>query len=665
MEQSQALMQIRLENDQYVIRDESRQHLQDLRKLPGRIWDGQHGVWRLPFVKEVYEALKQGTWMLPEGLAVPERSGYTIELPKFGLHLLIRTLGTPTDVDRCKRIPEFRAWSSKDKAWSCRASTTNINYLLKAFPQAQWLGGAAQLRDQALKEQIKPPDQWKSFPIENVDWAKPGADYTVAMVDDYRFRTAPYQHQLRDFIRSRNLTVFGIFWEQGTGKTWYGINQVAYLFLQKKIDGALIVCTNAMKDVWAEELQVHCPESIDLDVFVWEARTRHKAEAWILKQHKVVQPLRLLIMNFEAFSGEIGARIGELFVARHGSIVVLDESTKIKANASKRSKNLTKIGKGAYYRRIMTGQPVPKDPLDIYAQARFLDPNLLAYSNWWSFRNRYAIIGGFNNRQVVGYAHLDELKAKVDKFTSRVLKVDCLDLPEKIYEKLMVELNPEQQRLYTEMRNDMQAELGGKTISVTLAIQRIQALSRITGGFFPFVGEDDDGLPIRLLEKIPGPNPKVEALVDLIEDGEPDDKYIIWCKFTAEIELLGEVLAQKFGEDQVVLFYGKTTKIQRKEARLAFQNDPTRARFFVGQPQAGGMGLTLTRSHQVVYYSNDYNLEARLQSEDRAHRIGQTKNVVYTDLVAQGTIDARLLAALRSKKKLADLITGDPSLSWL
>jgi len=656
-------LQIHLDvaTQELILKDESRQFLTQLRALPGRRWVGAEASWRVPYVKECWEAIKAHGWSL-HGIKPPEHSGYTVDKPAGKSFLEIRTLQTPQDVDRCKRIPEYRTFSSLDRCWTCKPTRANIDYLLKAFPQAVWLREAGGLRDEAIRGGMQAPAVFMSSGPEKFVGSAKAFHWTLP--DDYAFRTEPYPHQLEAWWLSGEKPEFAYFMEQGTGKTWVAINNACYLFLQKKVDGLLVVCPNAMKDVWEEELHTHAPESIDMDIFVWEARTRHKAEAWILRQMNGVQPLRVLIMNTEAFSGEIGARVGALFVARHGTYAVVDESTKIKSNSAKRTKTITKIGKGAYYRRIMSGTPITQSPLDIFSQARFLNINLLGHSSYWSFRNRYAIMGGFNMRQVVGYSHLDELQELVSRFSYRKLKAECLDLPEKIYEKRVFELEPDQQKLYNEMRDDMVAELGGKKVSVTIALQKITALSRIVGGFFPYDGEDDDGLPVRMLTEIPGVNPKLAALYDLIEDA-PGDKFIIWAKFTAEIEMIGEALAGTFGQDQVRLFYGKTTKDQRKESRLAFQNDPNRARFFVGQAKAGGMGLTLTASHQVVYYSNDYDLEARIQSEDRAHRIGQTKNVVYTDLVAKGTIDLRLLASLRNKKGLADLVTGDPTLSWL
>lgn len=649
-------------SDELILKDETRRHLQQLRALPGRRWDGLAGAWRVPYVKEAWQAIMDQGWAAAlSGLMPPERSGYTIQRPYGKTFLEVRTLATPQDVDRCKRIPEYRAFSGKDNCWTCRPTKQNIDYLVKAFPQAVWLGSAQQLKNTSMREGVQPPQAIVKLPHEK---GQHSAHYEVMEITDYAFRTKPYQHQLEAFAISRDKPEFALFMEQGTGKTWVDINTACYLFLKKKIDGHLVICPNAMKDPWDEMYREHAPESIDLDIFIWEAKTRHKAEAWILKQTTGVQPLRILVMNVEAFSGELGARIGALFVARHGSLVTVDESSKIKSNSAKRTKTVTKVGKGAYYRRIMSGTPVTQSPLDIFSQARFLNPNLLGHSSYWSFRNRYAILGGFNMRQVVGYSNMPELQEKVAQFSYRKLKVECLDLPDKIYEKRIVELEPEQQRLYNEMRDDMQAELGEVKFSVTIALQKITALARITGGFFPHEGEDSEGLPMRLLTEIPGTNPKMVALYDLIEE-KPEDKFIIWAKFTAEIEMIGEALAETFGDDQVVLFYGKTNQAERKANRLAFQHDPGRARFFVGQAKAGGMGLTLTSSHQVVYYSNDYDLEARIQSEDRAHRIGQTKNVVYTDLVAKGTIDLRLLAALRNKKGLADLVTGDPTLSWL
>ena len=206
----------------------------------------------------------------------------------------------------------------------------------------------------------------------------------------------------------------------------------------------------------------------------------------------------------------------------------------------------------------------------------------------------------------------------------------------------------DQKKMYRVLKNQAILELGKyKTVTAPLVITRILRLQQILCGYIKY----DDGI----IEDIKGPNPRMEELLSLLE--EIDGNVIIWATFRRSIEMIREVLAKKYGVEKVASYYGGTAAEERQEIVNAFQKG--KIRFFIGQPRTGGFGLTLTKAKTVIYFNNTYDLEIRSQSEDRAHRIGQDEKVTYIDFVCPKTIDERILKVLKSKKHLADEITGD------
>ena len=299
-----------------------------------------------------------------------------------------------------------------------------------------------------------------------------------------------------------------------------------------------------------------------------------------------------------------------------------------------------------------------KSPLDLYTQCFFLDPDLLDFSSYYTFKNRYAImvdrnVGTHSFKHVMGYQRLDELNGKLNDFSYRVLKEDCLDLPEKVYMKRMITLTPEQKRMYGEMKKFALSELEGKKITATSVLAQLVRLHQITCGHLTL----DDG-DIRTLK-----NNRIKELLDILE--EMDGKIIIWAVYRHDIKEITNVLSERYGKNAVESFFGDTLDRDRQDIIDRFQDRESDLRFFVGNPKTGGYGLTLTASHTVIYYSNSYDLETRLQSEDRAHRISQDKKVTYIDLITEGTVDELIVKNLRGKINLATKIMGEDLKKWL
>jgi SNF2 family DNA or RNA helicase len=216
-----------------------------------------------------------------------------------------------------------------------------------------------------------------------------------------------------------------------------------------------------------------------------------------------------------------------------------------------------------------------------------------------------------------------------------------------------VDLTPEQVKAYNEMKAYAMAQIDGGLVSTVNALTQLMRLHQIVCGHAKL----DDGTIIEL------PNKRLEELLAVVE--ETDGKIIIWANYRHDIEAIKLALAKEYGMNSVATYYGDTVSEERQRIVDDFQNMDSELRFFVGNPSTGGYGLTLTAAHTMVYYSNSFDLEKRLQSEDRAHRIGQTKNVTYIDLIAVGTVDEKIVKALRSKIDIATQVLGEDFKQWL
>ena len=363
-------------------------------------------------------------------------------------------------------------------------------------------------------------------------------------------------------------------------------------------------------------------------------------------------------MNIEALSTIKGYQFAVQFLMKHNALIAVDESSTVKNYRAKRTKNLLKLRKISKYRRILTGSPVTKSPVDLYTQCEFLDPKHLGFNSFVAFKNRYCvfdIVHITGDRQIavpVGFKNLEELEQKLKTFSYRVKKEDCLDLPAKVYTKRVVQLSDEQRKVYNEIRDQAIANLDGDRMTVNNVLTEIIRLHQITAGFFS--GESGQ------IQKLN--NNKLDALLEIIED--TDEKIIIWANWVYNIEEITNKLVDIYGPSSVVNFYGAVNSEKRSKAIDLFMNDPN-CRFFVANPSTGGFGLTLTSATLVIYYSNSFNAEHRMQSEERAHRIGQTKKVTYIDLITEDSVDEKIVTSLKNKFKLSAATLGEVVRTWL
>ena len=476
---------------------------------------------------------------------------------------------------------------------------------------------------------------------------------------NYKFKTKPYAHQITALEKSWNKVAYGYFMEMGTGKSKVLVDNIAMLYDAGKINAALIIAPKGVYRNWySSEIPTHLASHIQHKMVLWTASTSKAKDKEYQQLFKSDYDLHILVMNVEAFSTKKGIDFASKFLRTHKTIMAVDESTTIKTPSAKRTKAIVDLGTKAHYRRILTGSPVTKSPLDLYTQCAFLHEDLLGFSSFYAFRNRYAhmIDRNFGGRrvQIVGsYQRLDELADILNKFSYRVLKENCLDLPEKIYIKREIELTDEQEKAYATMKSAALASIKGKLATAPHVLTQMMRLHQITCGHL----KTDEGDITELKSN------RLDELMDVLE--EVEGKAIIWANYIYDIEHIVAEIKKKYGDDSVVQYYGAIASDQRQTNIEKFQDPKSNYRFFVGNPQTGGYGITLTCANTVIYYSNGYDLEKRLQSEDRAHRIGQKKSVTYVDLIAAKTIDEKIVKALRAKINIASTIMGEELKDWI
>lgn len=497
--------------------------------------------------------------------------------------------------------------------------------------------------------------------------------------NNYTLKTAPYDHQLRIWERSRDEKNWAIIAEMGTGKSWVAINTFGWLFQRQLIDAVVYIAKAGEYLNFSQyEIPNHLPDHVRREVHEYSSATRSR-DARAMRSLMRVDPSRLpiLVINAEAVLKGGGDVLDDLYRAHRRVMIIVDESTLIKNWESKRSQKIYTYCHRSVYRRIMTGTLITRSPpQDVYGQYLAFGKNVFGFTSYYAFRNYYCemellYLGQRAVKVVGGYRNLEELSSNIMRTASQVLKEDCLDLPPKVYTQRVVPLSPELRKKYETLKQQALLQLEGREdIEVVSVLAQITKLHQLVCGQIKY-GEND-------YESVP--NDRLPALVDVVEDY--GKKTIVWATYRQTLRDVASTLRKKFGERSVVEYHGEVPVKDRRNSLLRFRGwapivengvrvgtetcpPKDQAQFFVAHPQSAGYGISLTEAELVVYYSNGYNLEHRLQSEDRCHRIGQTKSVTYVDLISPDTVDDRIVHLLRSKKNLADEVLRRPVREWL
>lgn len=493
----------------------------------------------------------------------------------------------------------------------------------------------------------------------------------------YKPVTPPFSHQREALEAGWQREGFAYLLEMGLGKSRVTIDNFCLLYTAGKVDALLVIAPKSVYTNWTRwdkdspgEVQKWMWPAVkeNLRMHAFRAGRKRQDADKVFAVMDAIQPgPRVLAVNIEAISAtEDAFEMARQFMRAHRTMLVIDESTVIKNPSAVRTKKCLKLATFATYRRILTGSPSTGSLADLYSQFEFLGPGqrLLGHRLFSTFRARYCVMkemllpGRARPIQVeVGSQNVEELAAIVAKHSFRRRKKDCLDLPDKVYLKREVELTAEQKKAYEELRKHAmtiirQSRESGDDVSVTtnIVITQLMRMHQVICGHV----KSDEGTLIEF------PNNRIKELMQAIS--ESDESVVIWCKYRPDAAKVAEALREVYGKDSVAEWHGGITQQEREAGEVEFQ--AKRKRFMVST-DAGARGRTWTAAQLVIYYSNSHDLEVRQQSEDRTHRIGTTGTVVYIDLFVPGTVDEKIMTALRNKKNIASTVMQEGIEAWI
>jgi SNF2 family DNA or RNA helicase len=522
-------------------------------------------------------------------------------------------------------------------------------------------------------------------------------------------KTPQFAHQAEVYEAHRDDHFFALFWEMGLGKSKMILDVASHLHAKGQIDVLFVVAPNAVYKNWlSQEVPPHLGAP-----FIAMAHSRSNSSKTQLKQLLFLDPefepkkLRFFCTSYDALGTERGFEFAQRLLKIHRGMLVADESTAIKSPMTVRAKRMKAIGKLAPYRWIATGTPAAQSPFDLHSQIEFLSPEFwgqFGLKTMNAFKNEFGeftlrkISGGRQFQELKAYRRLDVLQKLIAPISSRLLKEDStVKLPPKTYAIRSFELSDSQKKLYGQLKYEFEAELdGGMYLEAPLAIVRLARLQQITSGFvtaeertMPHGETQDDHQlswdcplnPIaqelvdndfsmgdaqviltsrKVVDVVPPEhNPRLLLLLELLEECS-SQKSIVWCRFRRDVDLITAALG-----DSCVRYDGAVSSADRVIALDRFRDPNDKARVFVANVHAISQGVTLTIAKTMIYYSNSFSLEKRLQSEDRNHRIGQDMPVLIIDIAAEGTVDERVIESLRTKFDIAASVTGDRLREWI
>lgn len=471
----------------------------------------------------------------------------------------------------------------------------------------------------------------------------------------------------------KNPEFYALACEQGTGKTWMLLDDAEYQWKKKMITGLLVIAPKGVHTNWTNrEIPKHM--SITYRCGHYNSGMGKRALANLEKLFKPnTAALCIFAINIDALNTKKGFDLCTKFLIKHNAMAILDESSRIKNPTSGRSKKAHRLAEMAVSRRTASGTMITQGPLDVFSQFEFLLPggNLLGTTSYRSFVSEYAKLipthnkdgspnplmasikrnNPYGNPQIVQrdamgrpkYRNLKKLGKLMKPYVYRVTKKECLDLPDKVYQLYTHELDSKNRRIYNEIEEELRYLKENGDLDIFTALTKIMKVRQVVSGF---IISDEKVVGLQPAAK----NPRMQLLKEILTD--LDKPFIIWAMFKEEIKQIIEML-HIMGIESVA--YHGSVKTKAREAAVDDFQDGT-VTGFVGQPAAGGLGLTLTAAYYMIYYSGDYNLETRLQSEDRPHRIGLDHKLTIIDIAAENTIDERMAVALQNKEDVGNTI---------
>jgi SNF2 family DNA or RNA helicase len=467
----------------------------------------------------------------------------------------------------------------------------------------------------------------------------------VAVAREFRMKTAPWAHQQRAFDRMLGTEALGLGYDPRLGKSKVVIDVAGKLWADGTIDALVVLAPNSVHENWAlNELPAHC--GVPHETFTYRA-TLPKAKLDALRPRPTTEHLQVLCLNVDGLASSKARSLLEFWLKTRRCFLVADESHLLKNPKAERTKYVLAVAPLAVRRAALSGTWTGNGAEDLYTQFEFLKPGCLGYKSWWAFRASYCVMGGFENRQIKGYHHLDELARRMEPWFMRARRSECFDVPPNVYKRFTFELSPEHRRLYDAVRrealevlDELVGQEGADKLVLEQATVRVLRLQQVARGIDPLTGKD-----------LAGECAGLKALLDYLDS--EDHPRLVWCRFVRDVDRVCALLG-----DRCFRFDGSVPLAERMDSLKRFQAGERQ--YIVGTPQVGGVGLTMSRAEEVIYYSNDYNLINRTQSEDRGFDAAATVGMLVTDFEAKSTIDGKIIRALREKRKLSEVIMNDP-----
>lgn len=548
-----------------------------------------------------------------------------------------------TRLELARNFPD-RRWNKTKKRWIAPLVRKNVEYIMNTLMKST---GVRVELSQAAKDAIIESKQR----VQKRTVTRPFPEW-------FPFKYPPMKHQKEPLDRFYDKPVGGLFYPVGSGKSKISIDLLSAKAMDvgdNHIDGALILCPYSIRKNWLKQLQEHCPIDYRAEVLDYSTTRGKRAFNELLDSE---DKLRVLIVGIESLSSGSAKYFVDTFLlavgGKDGAAIIVDESQRIKNPSAKRTRACLELAKNSRFRMIMTGTPITQGILDLYSQMLFLDKDIIGFNDYYSFRNRYAVLGGYSGKEVIGYKNVDELMSAIKPYVCQATKEEVHNnLPPATYMVREVKMTEKQKAMYKKISLEKLIEVEDSQIAVTNALAKLTRLQQVTGGFT--VKETTDPVSGELVtEPYFLGSGKIDEVVSIAEEAGEDMNIIVWCKFVPEIELVAKVLSEKFGGDKVVTFHGQLTDQQRWENLAKFER--REARFFVANPRLGGIGLDILAGDIAIFYSNTFSYEDRIQAEGRNLRTGRKNPVVYIDLVCEGTVDAHVIEIIKTKGTMAAFV---------
>lgn len=537
-------------------------------------------------------------------------------------------------------IPNRKFEKRLNNAWTAPALKANVKYLSQSLPSTTTFTPEARVKMVDVLE--AKPEETRPFPRR------------------YKFKTEPWDHQMQALHWAYGRKKGALFMDMRTGKTKTIIDLIMAMYADSLVDRLLLVPMLTLRHNWNREFAIHADPKLFDVLFLDTTKPKEFAKFNACNNGK----LKILLTGIESLSAGRAIDMCLAFCSGPKTATVVDESDSIKNASAARTQKMFDIREKSEYRFIMTGTPISKGPMDFFSQFEFLDPNIVGIGDFFSFRNRYAIMGGYEDKEVIGYQNMEELIELTKPYVYQVRYSDVFKSPPKINETRTVELTAEQKAIYKSIKKDgsIRDDKNNVKLVVQNVLEKMLRLQEVCGGFwaervdtgeFTLSAADQIRKPKfkYIHHLIKGRNPKLDCMVDVVTREFKGEQGIIWAVHRDELDIIHAALS-KHGKARML--HGGVSK----EDRDALDRDFREGLFdwIVANPQTGARGYTFDAATYMVNYTFSHNMIHREQSLERATSGKKTKPVMVIDIIVENTVEEIVIESLNDKKDVSEFV---------